>query len=121
MKVKIIAKCLKCGSILHESIELSKSQLRKKWDKAVLAAVYIPCKRCSHKFPNFDIKFEIKDVGTGRVYKPSDLIKVNSERAVESITSMAFDVYQKKQALKEPDLHSKIQQTLELRKLHTDL
>lgn len=115
MKLKIIAICSDCHTELHQSIEMSKSQLKKNWDKAVLGAVNIPCKKCNHKFPNFAIEFKIKDVVKKVCYPPSKFIKVRDRGIQEAVAKKFVDTH-KEQLLPKEGVSDIIERVTKLRK-----
>lgn len=94
MKLKIIAMCSGCKSELHQSIEMTKSQLKKNWDKAVLGAVNIPCKKCNHRFPNFAIDFVIRDVVTGVDYPVTKFIRVKDKGIQKAVAERFVTIHQ---------------------------
>lgn len=94
MKLKIIAICSGCKLELHQSIEMTKSQLKKNWDKAVLGAVNIPCKKCNYRFPNFAIDFVIRDAVTGVDYPVTKFIRVKDKGIQKAVAERFVSVHQ---------------------------
>lgn len=94
MKLKVIAICSACKAELHQSIEMTKSQLKKNWDRAVLGAVNIPCKKCNHRFPNFAIDFVIRDAVTGVDYPVTKFIRVKDKGIQKAVAERFVSVHQ---------------------------
>lgn len=117
MKLKIIAICSDCHTELHQSIEMSKSKLKKYWDRAVLGAVNIPCNKCSHRFPNFNIDFKIRDVVTKTDYPVTKFIRVK-DKGIQKAVATKFLETHKDQIVEVPKegLASTIERIANLRK-----
>lgn len=57
-----------------ESVEMTRKELMASWDKAVIDAPGIECKKCAHKVPNFNINLKIYNKGSNLEYNPNQIL-----------------------------------------------
>lgn len=77
----IRAYCTSCKALLQESRRMTKKELRKFWDRAVLGALSIKCDSCGYKFPNFNVELKIYSHITKSEYDVTKYVKLPKKSA----------------------------------------